>query len=197
MFGIKPPPPGIKVMTNLYKEKVEVQLSKISGNGENLLIGGCTAVLRQGACLIESLTDELYTRCPPGEKSSVGAHFRHNLDFVASFLSSTETGRLDYNRRERNRRIETERAYAALRFREAVSRLENLTPGLLGKKILVRSETISNLWCESSVARELEFLQSHTIHHYALIQIRLASFGFRTPPDFGVAPSTLEYWKKG
>jgi hypothetical protein len=183
------------MMTNLYREKVEVQSSKVSGNEQKLLVNQCVAVLRQGIDLIENLTDALFTGSRQSEKSSVGTHFRHNLDFVTNFLGGLETGRLDYNRRERNLRVETDRKFAAQRFREAVCRLENLPPGMLTKKILVRSETIESLWCESSGWRELEFLQSHTIHHYALIQIKLASNGFTVPPDFGVAPSTLEFWK--
>lgn len=175
-----------------------MQSSKISDYGQILLVIQCIAVLRQGIDLIENLTDELFTRSgEQGEKSSVGAHFRHNLDFVTNFLRGLETGKLDYNTRERNLRVETNRQYAVLRFREAVLELENLTLEDLAKKILVRSETVENLWCESSAMRELEFLQSHTIHHYALIQTKLASFGFAAPRDFGVAPSTLEFWKKG
>jgi hypothetical protein len=193
--GINCPSNGIKVMTNLDREKVEVQSLKVSGGEQNLLVNQCAAVLRQGIDLIETLPDALFTRSRDSEKSSVGTHFRHNLDFVTSFLECLESGKLDYNRRERNLRVETNRGYAALRLREAVGKIENLTPEILGKKVLVRSETVQSLWCESSVARELEFLQSHTIHHYALIQTKLASLGFSVPPDFGVAPSTLEFWK--
>lgn len=184
-------------MKNLCREKVEVQLSKVSGNGQKLLVYQCVAVLRQGIDLIENLPDALFTHCEAREKSSVGAHFRHNLDFVTNFLRGLKTGKFDYNARERNLRVETERAFAALRFRQAVFELENLVPAELAKKILVRSETIEDLWCESSPARELEFLQSHTIHHYALISTKLKSLGFAVPKDFGVAPSTLEFWKNG
>jgi len=177
--------------------KVEVQSSKVSENGQIFLVNQCVAVIRQGIDLIENLTDEHFTNCERSEKSSVGAHFRHNLDFVTNFLCGLETGKLDYNARERNLRVETNRQYAALRFREAVSKLENLTSTDLAKNVLVRSETVENFWCESSPARELEFLQSHTIHHYALIQTKLAAFGISVPKDFGVAPSTLEFWKNG
>lgn len=184
-------------MTNLGKEKVEVQSSKVLRDGQKFLVNQLAAVLRQGIALIENLDDTFFTRCEKAEKSSVGTHFRHNLDFVTNFLHGLKTGKLDYNARERNLRVEQNRQYAISRFREAIIRLENLTPELLEKKILVRSETIENLWCESSALREMEFLQSHTIHHYALIQTKLASFGFVVPKDFGVAPSTLEYWKNG
>lgn len=169
-----------------------MQSSKMLDYGQKLLVKQCVAILRQGIDLIENLTDALFTN---GEKSSVGAHFRHNLDFATNLLCGLETGKLDYNQRERNLQVETNRRFAALRFREAIFKLENLTSEMLAKKILVRSETVENLWCESSAIRELEFLQSHTIHHYALIQTKLVSIGFAVSKDFGVAPSTLEFWK--
>ena len=179
------------------QEKVEVQSSNVFDNGQNLLINQCAAVLRQGIDLIENLDDALFTRCGETEKSSVGTHFRHNLDFVTNFLRGLETGKLDYHCRERNLQVETNRQYAISRFREAIIELENLRPALLRKKIMVRSETVEALWCESSAIREMEFLQSHTIHHYALIKTKLSSFGFVCSVDFGVAPSTLEFWKNG
>ncbi len=176
-------------------EKVEVQTSKVVVSEQKSLVGQCVAVLRQGIDLIENLDDVLFTQCGTPEKASVGTHFRHNLDFVTNFLSGLETGKIDYNRRERNLQVETNRQLAISHFRNAIVGLEKLTTEKLEKKILVRSETIENLWCESSAMRELEFLQSHTIHHYALIEAKLVLQGFQVPNDFGVAPSTLEFWK--
>jgi hypothetical protein len=43
------------------------------------------------------------------------------------------------------------------------------------------------------VARELQFLQSHTVHHYAVIHLMLLQQGIRPDPEFGVAPSTLRH----
>ena len=172
-----------------------MQTSKVLVSGQKSLVNQCVAVLRQGIDLIENTDDALFTRCETSEKSSVGTHFRHNLDFVTNFLRGLEIGKLDYNQRERNLQVETNREYAISRFQDAILELEKLTPETLEKKILVRSETIESLWCESSALRELEFLQSHTIHHYALIESKLASFGFVVPKEFGVAPSTLEFWK--
>lgn len=174
-----------------------MQSSKVLVSGQKSLVNQCVEILRQGIDLIENLDDALFTRCETSEKSSVGTHFRHNLDFVVNFLRGLETGKLDYNLRERNLQVEINRQYAILRFREAISELEKLTPKMLEQKIKVRSETIESLWCESSALRELEFLQSHTIHHYALIEAKLASVGYKVPKDFGVAPSTLEFWKSG
>lgn len=172
-----------------------MQSSKLLENERQSLVGQCVRIFRQGIDLIESLPDELFAGGKESGKSSVGAHFRHNLDFVTNFLAGIESGKLDYHSRERNPRVETDRVYAASRIREAVARLENLTSENLSANLLVRSETVENLWCRSTALRELEFLQSHTVHHYALIEMKLAARGFFVPKCFGVAPSTLEFWK--
>jgi hypothetical protein len=52
------------------------------------------------------------------------------------------------------------------------------------------------VWCNSSVLRELEFLQSHAVHHYSLIAALLRLHGIEPDAEFGVAPSTLKYWKE-
>ena len=51
-------------------------------------------------------------------------------------------------------------------------------------------------WSTSSVERELQFLSSHTVHHYALIAVILRLNGVQPEEGFGVAPSTQRYWKE-
>ena len=46
----------------------------------------------------------------------------------------------------------------------------------------------------SSLARELQFLTSHTIHHFAVIALILRAMDVEVDREFGVAPSTLRYW---
>src|ERR1043166_5979436 len=48
-------------------------------------------------------------------------------------------------------------------------------------------------WRPSSAGRELQFLCSHTVHHYALIKLLLDGSGVDLGAEFGVAPSTLAY----
>lgn len=44
---------------------------------------------------------------------------------------------------------------------------------------------------DSTIRCELQFLQGHTVHHYALIATMLRSLGLDTSREFGMAPSTL------
>jgi hypothetical protein len=151
--------------------------------------------LTRGARLIEQLFDSVYCRKANGT-GSIGGHFRHNLDFMHSFLNGIRVGKIDYNRRERDVRTEEDRHYAVERFALAIRRLGSLEPDFLQRKVLIRSELDAEIWHESSVARELEFLHSHTVHHHALIAEKLAFFGVKVTGNFGVAPSTLKFWEQ-
>ena len=151
--------------------------------------------LARGISLINATDDITYCRTANGS-GSVGGQFRHNLDFSGCLLKAVENGQIDYNDRERDIRVETDRQYAAVRFGAVIHRLNELKPRILGKTLLIRSEVEKRMWLPSSFAREVEFVHSHTVHHHALIAEKLAGFGVTVGDNFGVAPSTLEYWEK-
>jgi hypothetical protein len=75
-----------------------------------------------------------------------------------------------------------------------IGSLRGLPPGLSGWGGLVRQDAAC--WGRSSAERELQFLLSHTVHHYALIALMLRTQGYEPGAEFGVAPSTLAYWKE-
>ncbi len=45
-------------------------------------------------------------------------------------------------------------------------------------------------WSRSTLKRELQFLVSHTVHHFALIRALLGGSGIDPGESFGLAPST-------
>jgi hypothetical protein len=148
------------------------------------------AELERGIEIIRGLEAEMF-RATENGNGSIGAHFRHNLDFVNSFLNGIAERRIDYNDRTRDTLVETRPAYAMEQMQFAMRRLERLEPETFDRIVMVRSEINEDFWYASSVAREIEFLHSHTVHHYAVIA--------RLMPDsvklnkFGVAPSTLRF----
>ena len=163
------------------------------GENNNGPTQGVVDELRCGVGLITSLDDLSYAR---GASGSVGAQFRHNLDFAVCLLRGIPIGQIDYNDRERDTRVEFDRHYACERFTRVIEKLSDIQPRSLGRSVLVRSEVDKNTWLASNIAREIEFLHSHTVHHHALIAEKLASYRIDTPLTFGVAPSTLQHWKK-
>jgi uncharacterized damage-inducible protein DinB len=160
--------------------------------------------LEQGIELIRRLDDALFVACPESPfPGGVGAQVRHCVDFYDCLLASLDGGRVDYMKRVRDPRTETDRAHAMDRLRELIDALEQLGRGQAERELQVRSEASpdadgESAWARSSVRRELEFLLSHTIHHYALVVVLLRLHGFTMPAGlkgFGVAPSTERHWR--
>ena len=175
--------------------------TKIVKQPANYLVERYVQILNQGMALLQNLSDAVYTYQGEFDRGSIGSHFRHAIDFADKFLNGVKIGKIDYNRRERDVNVEQKRDYAVLRFKAVVNELNDLPPNIANKQILVHLETENYAdekasWCISSVLRELEFLQSHTLHHYALIAAKLSTLGIRVDKEFGVSPSTLEFWEK-
>jgi len=155
------------------------------------------AVLHQLAELIESLSDEQYTRKPVSVvASSIGGHVRHNLDHIESFLNGIQRGLIDYDDRQRGTDVGTSRQ-AAL---QAIDRLETCLyaarweavrdPLRLSMLVDPQAQPVLVL---TSVERELAFVLSHTIHHNSLIGVIAQLMAVTIPKYFGYAPSTIAH----
>lgn len=151
--------------------------------------------LRQGLELLATLDAEVYAAGREG-RSPVGAHLRHCVDYYRCFLRGLGSGRVDYDAREREGALETDPGAAAAALGEIAGRLSTLGPRDYSRVLEVKVDTpaaADDAWSRSSLARELQFLVSHTVHHYALIGLLLRQHGIDPGDEFGVAPSTLEY----
>ena len=161
------------------------------------LAEGNLAVLRQALELVRRLSDDEYQGSTPElPRGGVGAHFRHVLDHYDVFLRGLGPGRIDYDLRERDHDLETRRECALAKL-EAVSRdVARIAPHDAHRTLHVAldcGEGDQRVWSLSSVARELQFLVSHSVHHFAVIAVLLRLRGVEPGRDFGVAPSTLKY----
>ena len=160
------------------------------------LIRSNSVILNQGIALLEKHSQESYTATDPKVfGSSIGAHVRHVLDHYASVLRGLETGVVDYDDRERNTRVETDLEGGKSEFRRILGLIGGLeSEGERALEVKVSSSTEGEeSSCRSSLGRELQFLVSHTVHHFALISIASRIQGVYPDETFGVAPSTLKY----
>jgi hypothetical protein len=133
--------------------------------------------------------------------SPVGGHLRHCLEFYTCLLDGLQTGRVDYDARRRDPRIEVDRTHAVETARAIAARLAAALAEAEDQPLEVAmdrgaGEQGGAAWSRSSVRRELQFLRSHTVHHYALMSAVLQLLGVEVPRDFGVAPSTLEHRRR-
>lgn len=158
------------------------------------------AGLKQGLILFQKLTDEQYRySSPEGLGDSIGKHIRHNIDHYFCLIGSWKNKKVDYDARERDRRIEEDLEFASANLHTIIKEIENISDEDLHKPIDIKMDsgeidkTSSPIWCRSTLRREFQFLCSHTTHHYALIAILCRMQDIDPGTAFGVSPSTLRY----
>tara|TARA_R110002124_G_scaffold165010_1_gene332343 strand:- start:3774 stop:4316 length:543 start_codon:yes stop_codon:yes gene_type:complete len=155
--------------------------------------------LEQGITLLLSISDEEYS-FNNGKyfKSGIGRHFRHIIEHYTSLINGY-TNKVNYDDRERDLKLEASREFAISTLRSVIDSIEvfQTKPELIENKIEVMSnegvDVEDSPWSNSTIRRELQFLVSHTVHHYALIGLILKTMDVSVPENFGVAPSTLKH----
>ncbi len=157
------------------------------------------AVLSQAIDLLEGIPDKVYRNNEDTwYQSGVGRHIRHVMDFYSAFLDGFSSGRVDYDARARQPELEVSRRAARVRLQDIRRRIEAID--FLDRELVCKNDgdrrEPERAFSRSTVGRELQFLASHAVHHFAIVAIILDRQGFETQPDFGVAPSTLVYWQK-
>lgn len=166
------------------------------------LAGFNAALMRQGMALVSSLPDDAYQSVGSSRPGGgVGSQLRHVFDYYGCFLRDLGEARIDYDRREREAAIEQSRELAVSRMSTLADALEALGRDREDAALDVRMEGDVlpegvTPWARSSLVRELHFLASHTVHHFALVAIMLRARGIEVPRNLGVAPSTLSHWNR-
>lgn len=146
-----------------------------------------------GSLLVALPPDVYCARLASEISGSVGEHVRHCLDHVSALLAADASTTLSYDRRRRGTGVETNPAEAFQQILRLRTALDAWTKRSLDEPIQVTSllspsgDAITG-W--STLARELAFVVSHTIHHQATIAVILAIHGYSVPDRFGHSPST-------
>ena len=160
---------------------------------------GTNIIIEQIIDLIGKLAPENYSKSLNlFNGSSLGQHFRHIFDFYQCLIGGSIEGRIDYAKRERDLRIETEPDFAIQIFRDIGAKIETLE---VEKSIDVLADFSADLNEErpvvhSSLARELMYAYDHAVHHLAMIKMGLKAVSPQVCLDenMGVAPSTIKHW---
>jgi uncharacterized damage-inducible protein DinB len=167
------------------------------------LIAAHREVLEQAQALVGDLDAPTYAAAAPqAGLASVGAHLRHLLDMYGCFVRGLATGRVDYEARARDARLEVEPAAGRAALGALAAELGALAHAALPERLLVHGDTPvghehERVWAASTPERELQFLLNHTLHHCALIAAVLRLHGRAVPREFGLAPSTIRWLAAG
>lgn len=154
-------------------------------------------VLRQLAEFIASLSDAQYVSSSgPGQTGGIGSHVRHCLDHATALLQGLDDGVVDYDRRRRGSDLEIDRRCAFDAISDLIQGLRTIGGGDLERELTVWSAVDSSgraLATRSTLAREIVFVLSHTIHHHAMIAGAARRLGADVPHQFGYAPATIAF----
>ena len=156
--------------------------------------------LKDGLALLSTIKGEQYNRSfKPAFKSTLGAHFRHMIEHYQCFLlqinspiSTKNELHITYDSRKRNQLVEINIEHAIDAIKSAIEELETINK--LGDDVHYKLVDIQlNRMVETNIERELLFLHSHTVHHYAIIAAMARGFGIKVEDGFGVAIATQSY----
>lgn len=146
------------------------------------------------AVVVMSIDDATYVACPiAGVSGSIGEHVRHCLDHIGALVAAAGSTPLSYDGRERGTAVERDPAEALrliMRLKSAVDRWAHRAmdePICVVSMLTAAGESVTG-W--STLGRELAFVNSHTIHHQAMIAVLLSLAGAEVPDRFGLAPAT-------
>jgi uncharacterized damage-inducible protein DinB len=141
-----------------------------------------------------TLPTEVYRARTANASGAIGGHIRHVLDHVSALIGVSSNSVLCYDHRTRGTSIESDPDAAVREMMRLDLALERWTDRSLDDPIAVAAVLDADAqpvtgW--STLARELAFVMSHTIHHQAIIALLLEFNGHEPLDDrFGYAPST-------
>jgi uncharacterized damage-inducible protein DinB len=162
---------------------------------EKALLEANIEVLGEGMGLLELLDAKQYCLgCKPAFQSTIGAHFRHILEHYSCFIEQFPSGEICYDRRYRNERLEKNRDLAIVTITDISDYLNELTNTYEDREYVVVDQVLKND-LQTSFTRELMFLHSHTVHHYAIVAAMARMHGLHPKADFGVAIATRVFAK--
>jgi hypothetical protein len=125
----------------------------------------------------------------------VGGHLRHVVEHYEALVLGLPRGVVDYDGRPRDRELEASPALARSRLLGLRHVIGQWTPDMLDRSVQVLGlggmEGDFEFNVDSSVGRELAFLASHAVHHFALLAEHLQRHGVPMPAHFGKAPGTV------
>ncbi len=128
--------------------------------------------------------------------ATIGQHIRHILEFYLLLVSGSFTGTINYDKRERDMRIETDPSFTNKVIESLLSGIDTLDESQTVKFEADYSKSGSSQnSISSSVGRELAYCIEHSIHHQAIIKAGLIDLHLNdlVNDQFGVAYSTIRY----
>ena len=135
--------------------------------------------------------DQLCNDNIPPYHSSIGSHTRHILDFYKCVFNGIENGLVDLTNRDRDLSVETDCNCAVDYLNSILEKLQTSSFQADATIDVVDDLGNGNLRIRYTIGSLLAQANSHTIHHYAIINYILDRLGIiMDDEDFGMNPTS-------
>lgn len=131
-------------------------------------------------------------------ENSIGDHVRHIIEFYQGLIKGKESGMINYDNRQRNNLLATDRYYALKTLLYIITEIDHIDSDQRMKISLDLSKTGNPVIIDTTFNRELAYNIEHAIHHMAIIRIGLQSCypAIVIDDSFGVAYATIKSKEK-
>lgn len=165
-------------------------------------VEGCLDIAHEAMNLLNRLSAPQYNQiAEPFLQSSIGQHMRHILDVFHATMSWPHCEIIDYDIRRRTHMVEKDKSMAIDEWQGITQWLKGIECDQLNKRLEVKNEVNAtrqiSVLSHSTFARELSFISTHAVHHFALIRVSLFYQGISSGDTFGMAPTTATYYRRG
>lgn len=158
----------------------------------NIIIQSTLKTLQKAQSLLNNLTDkQLCDSSVIPYNSSVGSHLRHILDFYDCIFNYNTDLKIDLTARSRNKEVEQQCCSARNYLNTIIEKLETFDLNMNTEVVVIDNLGMGNTEITYSYSALLAQANSHTIHHYAIINYILKGLNISfEDSDFGYNPTT-------
>ncbi|WP_248722546.1 hypothetical protein [Seonamhaeicola sp. ML3] len=158
----------------------------------DIIIESSLKTLQKSRFLLEKLTDdELCNASISPYYSSIGTHLRHILDFYDCIFKASSGEIIDLTARSRNREVES-KCCSALSYLGFIEDKLRSSRNKMDETVTVVDDLgMGSIKMQYTRASLFSQANSHTIHHYAIINYILEGLNISfEDSDFGYNPTT-------
>ena len=156
------------------------------------IIQASIQTLKKSQILLEKLSnDQLCNELIPPYNSSIGTHIRHILDFYDCIFEVNSENRIDLTKRKRNKEAELNCESALIYVETIVNKLNSISFNVNTSIIVIDDLGLGKIEIPYTFGALIAQANSHTIHHYAIINYILDGLGISIEDEkFGYNPTT-------
>lgn len=160
----------------------------------NLILQATLKTLEKSKFLLENLSDEQFCDASVAPYySSIGSHVRHILNFYESICNFNAQNEIDLTVRNRDKKVETGCEAAKCKLIYLIEKLKTIDFTMTDSVLVIDDLGLGKIQMTYTYGAILSQANSHTIHHYAIINYILN--GMKMPIkdyEFGYNPTSIE-----